>query len=305
MIRRLMLVKSALEVLAVTSPLVMLCWMKDETKLFRKKTWHRLRIFLKYHFRREEKEPVFVIAKRRTGTNLLLSYLNSVPELSFLHPEPLNQDMHYGIPNRKLSKRSLLDHLARTLNDNPTKICGYKMLFFRLKKHELTLDDIRTRFSNAKFLILYRRSLLEQFVSFKITEKTNHWLWTPDFKLPDSLKVDAGEFREFCKSTRQFYDQLFQYPWLRTCARVIAYEDLAVDPQGVFDRKIFHFLRIRSFPISTGMVKQNSKPIEELVENFKELRSLDERFDFEASWPESSPKEPSLSLSIRRAPSNP
>ena len=216
MIRRMMLVKSALEILAITSPQVVIKRAKDKTKLFRKKTWHRLRIFLKYHFRRQKKDPVLVIAKRRSGSNLLLSYLNSVPELSFLHPEPLNPKMYYGIPNRKISKRSLLDHLVRTLNDNPTKICGFKMLFFRLKKHELILEDIRARFPNAKFLILYHRSLLEQFVSLKVAEKTDQWLWTPDFRLPDSLKPDAGEFREFCESTRRFYDELFKYPWLIT-----------------------------------------------------------------------------------------
>jgi len=300
-----MLAKSTLEVLWQISPLVVLQMAKEETKLFRKQSWHRLRIFFKYHFRRKEKEPVFVIAKRRTGSNLLLSYLNSVPEFSFSPPEPLNSDMYYGIPKKKVSKRSVLDHLAYTLNDNPTKICGFKMLFLRLRKHDLTLEDIRTRFPTAKFLIIYRRSLLKQFVSLKIAEKTDHWLWTRDFKLPDSLKLDAGEFRDFCAQTREFYGELFQFPWLRTCARVIAYEDLAADPQGIFDDRIFPFLKLRSFPISTTMVKQNSKPLEELVENLEELKSLAGTFDFEASWPAASPDRPSASLSIRSEPGKP
>ena len=305
MIRRLMLVKSTLEVLAASSPVVVFQMAKDESKLFRKKAWHRLRIFLKYHFRRQEKEPVFVIAKRRSGSNLLLSYLNSVPELSFIPPEPLNSQMYYGIPEKGISKRTLLNHLAYSLNDNPTKICGFKMLFFRLKKYNLTLDDIRMRFPKAKFLILYRRSTLEQFVSFKIAEKTNHWLWTRDFKLPGSLKPDLGEFRDFCELNRNYYAQLFQYPWLRTCSRVLAYEDLAADPQRVFDEKIFPFLRLPSFPVSTTMVKQNSKPLEELLENFKELKLFEEKFDFEASWPSVSSPQAFGERSIQNVPNNP
>lgn len=305
MIRRLMLAKNALQVLACFSPLVMLHMAKDETKLFRKRAWHRARIFLKYHLTRKEKEPVFVIGKRRTGSSLLLSYLNSVPGLSFLFPEPLNSQMYYGLPKKNISKRSVLNHLTYTLNDHPTKACGFKLLFARLKERALTLDDIRTRFPAAKFLILYRRSLLAQFVSFKIAEKTDHWIWTRDFRLPDSLRLDAEEFKNFCALTREYYDQLFQFPWLRTCARAIAYEDLAADPQGTFDAKIFPFLRLRSFPVSTVMVKQNSKSPEELVENYEELRPLAEKFDFEASWPLLSPDRPSANLSIRNAPSNP
>ena len=278
---------------------------KDDTKLFRKQSWHRLCIFLKYHFRQKEKEPVFVVANRRTGSNLLLSYLNSVPELSFAPPEPLNSDMHYGIPRETISKKAILNHLAWTLNDNPTKICGFKMLFFRLEKHALTLDDIRARFPTAKFLIVYRRSLLEQFVSLKIAEKTNCWLWTRDFRLPDSLRLDPGEFRDFCARTREFYGQLFQFPWLRTCARVIAYEDLAADPQGAFDAKIFPLLKLRSFPVSTAMVKQNSKPLEKLVENLEELKPFDKKFDFEASWPLMSQSGPAAGLSVRNVLGHP
>ena len=304
MIRRLMLVKSTLEVLAASSPLVVFQIAKDESKLFRKKTWHRLRIFFKYYFARKEKEPVFVIAKRRSGSNLFLSYLNSVPELNFCPPEPLNSEMYYGIPRKNISKKAILNHLAFTLNDSPTKICGFKMLFFRLKKYALTLDDIRTRFPNAKFLILYRRSQLEQFVSLKVAERTDRWLWTRDFKLPDSLRLEVGEFRDFCAQNREYYHQLFQFPWLRTCARVIAYEDLTADPQRVFDEKVFPFLRLRSFPVSTSMVKQVSKPIEKFLENFKVLKSLDEPFDFEAFWPQIPPQKFSSELSIRTSPNN-
>ena len=65
---------------------------------------------------------------------------------------------------------------------------------------------------------------------------------------------------------------------------MIAYEDLAADAQGVFDAKIFPFLRLRSFPIFTAMVKHNTRPLKKFLENFEELKALDKPFDFEASW---------------------
>ena len=285
MIRRILLVKNLLDVLSHVPPLVILQAAKDDTKLFRKRAWHRFRIFFKYYFRRSEKDPVFIIAKRRSGSNLCLSYLNSVPGLNFSPPEPLNPHMYYGVREENISKKTVLNHLAYTLNDNPAKICGFKMLFIRLLKHKLTLDDIRGRFPKTKFLIVYRRSLLEQFVSLKIAEMTDRWQWSRDYTQPETLKIDTGEFRKFCSETRQFYENILQFPWIRTCARVIAYEDLAADPQRVFDTKIFPFLGIPPVSVSTTMLKQNTRPLEALVENFEQIRSLSEDFDFEAFWP--------------------
>ena len=285
MIRRILLAKNLFDTLSHVSPMVILQAAKDDTKLLRKRTWYRFRIFLKYYFHRSEKEPVFVVAKRRSGSNLCLSYLNSAPSLNFYPPEPLNPQMYYGIREENISKKTVLNHLAYTLNDNPKKICGFKMLFIRLLKHRLTLDDIRGRFPGAKFLILYRRSLLEQFVSLKIAEATDRWQWSRDFVLPETLKVDPAEFKEFCVETRQFYEKILQFPWIRTCAQVIGYEDLAADPQRVFDTKVFPFLGVPSFPVSTTMVKQNTRPLEALVENFEQVRRLAKDFDFEAFWP--------------------
>lgn len=285
MIRRMMLAKTTMETLMLTPLPILVHLAKTHTKLARERALHRTKIFLKYYFCRRQKSPVFVISKRRSGSNLLLSYLNSVPALNFNPPEPLNPDMYYGIRDTRISKRAVLNHLAYTVNDNPSKICGFKMLFFRLKKHRLSLEDIYGRFPEAKFIILYRRSLLGQFVSQKIAEMTGKWHWAAGYRPPRSLRVDPEEFKLYCDETRQFYLGMLQYPWIRTCAQVIAYEDLTRDPQKLFDTRIFPFLGIHSVAVSTQMVKQNTKPLEELVENMDEIRPWAKEFDFEAVWP--------------------
>jgi len=103
---------------------------KDNTKKIRKRAWYRLKIFLKYFFKRTAKEPVFVIAKRRSGSNLLLSYLNSVPDLSFWPPEPLNWRMYYGVRKNRVSKKAVLRHLAYTLNSARTPKFAVLKCFF-------------------------------------------------------------------------------------------------------------------------------------------------------------------------------
>ncbi len=256
---------------------------KDETKLARKRVWYRLKIFLKFYFKRTAKEPVFVVAKRRSGSNLFLSYLNSVPEVTFWPPEPLNWHMHYGIRKNWVSKKSVFRHLAYTLNSARTKICGFKVLFFRLKHHGLALDDFKSHFPNAKFIILYRKSLLDQFVSLKVAEQTKQWEWTRDFRLPESIRVDVGEFRDFCRETKEFYEKVRRSPWIRDCALVLQYEELTSDPQKVFESKVFPFLGLPPRPVSTSMIKQNTKSMEAIIENFHEVRPWITEFKFDLS----------------------
>ena len=152
----------------------------------------------------------------------------------------------------------------------------------------MTLDDVVNYFPNAKFIILYRKSLLEQFVSLKIAEKTDRWEWTRDFVLPESLRVDVGEFMEFCRRTKEFYEKVARAPWIRNCSLVLEYEELISDPQKIFDSKIFPFLGLPSHPVSTSMVKQNTKSMETIVENFEEVRPWITEFRFSLFLPESS-----------------
>src|SRR5207244_4288556 len=104
------------------------------------------------------------IATRRSGSNLLLGCLNSIPGVSFAS-EILNTSMFYGIRGRWITKKTVLRHIAYSINDCKHRICGAKLLKIQLDAHGLHLEDLKKHFPNARFIILYRRSLLEQFVS--------------------------------------------------------------------------------------------------------------------------------------------
>ena len=144
--------------------------LKNRTKLVRKRSVHHARIFFTYHLKKEAKEPVFVLAARRTGSNLLLSYLNSVPGVSFAL-EILNESTYYGIRSQFVSKNAVLRHVAYSLNACENKVCGTKILKTQLETHRIGMDDLTRCFPNARFIILYRKSLVDQFVSLKIAEK--------------------------------------------------------------------------------------------------------------------------------------
>lgn len=247
--------------------------LKNDTKLSRKRPVHRLRIGLKYTFRKSHKEPVFVLTARRTGSNLLLAYLNSVPGL-FFAPEVLNEKMKYGLSGRGISKRAVLDHIRHSINDCPTMTCGTKLLAFQMEKYGLETDDLIDAFPNARFLVLYRKSLVEQFVSLKIAETTDQWLWSKDFRFPESIVVSKDELNAFRAKMLRFYGKLCGDRRLAGRSLFLSYEELAADPQRLFDEKIFPFLGASPCTVVTDTKKQNTRPLELLIDNYPEIEPL-------------------------------
>lgn len=252
---------------------------KNKFKLLRKRSLHRLRIFFKYHLKRSEKEPVFIIAMRRTGSNLLLSYLNSIPDVSFAG-EVLNESMFYGLRGKFISKRAVLSHILHSIHDNPNRICGAKLVRIQMENHELTLEDLIKVFPKARFIVLYRESLLDQYVSLRIAEITNAWNWSRNFQLPRSIVIDRKGLEAFCASTKDFYKKILSDPRLKGRSVLLSYEELTNGVQSIFDRKVFPFMKLPSSPVSSTIIKQNTKRPEEIIENFEEIKDLaDERMD--------------------------
>ena len=245
-------------------------YLKNRTKLIRKRSMHRFKLFLKYHLNREEKEPVFIIATRRTGSNLLLGYLNSIPEASFA-PEILNKSMRYGLRSGFISKKAVLRHIAYSINACEEKVCGTKIIKLHLENHKINLEDLRRHFPKARFIILYRRSILHQFVSVQIAEATNTWSWTNQFQLPSSMVINVPELLEYCKMIKGFYRDIFSHGWLKERSIVMSYEELAESPQEIFERTVFPFLGLPVSPVASEAKKQNTKKTHQIVQNYKDV----------------------------------
>ena len=246
---------------------------KNRSKLFRKRSAYRLKIMAGYYFKKSRKDPVFILTTRRTGSNMLVDCLNGVPEVS-LKPEILNESMFYGLPGRFISKKAVFRHIVHSVYDCPRRIGGAKFLMVQMEKHRLSAADLKALFPSAKFLILYRRSIVEQFASLKIAETTGAWLWNDQFRLPESVHMDIAELQRFCGEIKYFYSKLFGEPWLKDCSRLISYEALTADTQKVFDEVIFPFLGLPRVSVSSRTRKQNIKPLEEIVANYDEIRPL-------------------------------
>lgn len=247
---------------------------KNPFKLVRKRARYRFSIWLKSTFRRTPLgRPLFIVATRRSGSNLFASYLNSVPGVS-IAGEMMNPEMDYGIRRRFITKRAVLRHIAHSVKSREGNVVGGKLMYTRLEWHKLALQDVVDRFPSAKFTILYRRSILDQFVSFKIAEMTDRWLWTPDFRLPRPFRVEPDELLSYARWLKSAYHKVLEFEADERRSLIVCYEDFASDPRGYFDRHVFPFLGLDPVPVSTGMKKQNSLSSEDLIVNFDDIRPL-------------------------------
>jgi LPS sulfotransferase NodH len=239
-------------------------------KLFRKRLHHRVKIRLRSLFTPPPDTVVFILCTRRSGSNLLSSYLKSLPGVR-MTSEMLHPRMYYGLRERFITRRAVLRHVKYSVRSLGGRVAGGKLMLDRVLGHGLQPSDIARRFRSARFLVTYRRSLADQYVSQRVAEATGRWQWAEDFRLPRPFVVDLGDFRAYCDRLRGKYESVMQAAVMRGRVLAVAYEDLAADAQGLFDARIFDFLGLSRCPVRTDMKKQLSLDPRRLVVNAAEF----------------------------------
>jgi LPS sulfotransferase NodH len=214
---------------------------------------------------------VFVVATARTGSRLLVSYLNNVPGVR-LHYEVLNPELKTGLRRRFVSKRTVLRHIDHSVRTRDARVGGAKFLLPQLSLHRISLDDLHRAYPRSTFIILYRRSLAEQFVSLEIAAKTRQWHSRGEEDgFRGFVRIDIDKFRRFANQVREYYGSALSPPWIREFSILVSYEELAGDPQRLFDEGIFPFLGIPPTRVVTDLHKSNTRPLEEVVANYEEV----------------------------------
>ena len=218
-------------------------------------------------------DPLFIICEARTGSTLLGDYLNSHPMVT-CEFEILNQGK---IPNLGFVRfeQDVIFYLETLFKAMKGKIkCG-KIHFPHFDDFSISVDHLLEWFPHARFIILYRGSLLDQFVSLKLAEATGRWIAIrPKEETDREVAIDIAELLAFAQATKNQYEQLANHPPLRGRHLTISYEELASDASRTFERKIWPFLDIPPFPLRTVLRKQNRRSVRESVSNFHEVESL-------------------------------
>lgn len=223
-----------------------------------------------------------IISDSRTGSTLLMNFLNSHPEI---------------IAKGEIFK-SLNGASCKHIWDNffmkyPKKI---KYVGFKLFYHHPWDDDKKVwNFIKADrdivIIHLTRKNLLRSLVSKKIGLKTK--LWTENIARPNDISLEEKKTILSIQECIEFFEKIHQYQektedgFRQHKIIPVVYEYLAEGNQNVMS-KVFLKLGLSNYKVETTMKKQNPEELSLLIENYEELKSYFENTKWQSYFNEES-----------------
>jgi len=249
---------------------------------------HKLKLLRRYWLSSHRPHtPLFVLATYRSGSNLLLDYLRSLPGVQ-CYSEVLSPRLPIGLRRNDLTPKLALQHLRYSLQSLRTPVRGCKLMLDQLAACRLTPTDLVEAFPTARFIVLYREALAEQLLSVRSARETGQWV-VHQGQAPQqvSVSIDPLELKWFCDETRLLYESLLADGALRYSGMLLSYEELVADPVDVFARRICPLLGLPASAPRTTMLKQNPRPLAERIVNYAEIAPLldNPRCRQRYSWP--------------------
>lgn len=211
---------------------------------------------------------LLILSDPRSGSSLLSSYLRC-HERIFLHGELLNDEIT-GLSNESAA---LLQELDEEMSMCwPGSVEGFKLHLVQLFGRGLEPFELIRRLNIGVVIIIWRRSLLDSFVSLKIAEATDCWYTETEEKINRSIKihVDEVEFGEYCVKLRSQWQKTIEAIAGRVPCHLIEYTDLVKQPDESL-KTIFQTCGLSNVAVSTTMIKQNPTDPSAKISNWHSL----------------------------------
>jgi len=205
---------------------------------------------------------------------LLLSYLKQQPNVSVLS-EVLCSRLPIGPRDDRLPPKTAIRHIRYSLQGEKTAVRGCKLMLHQLSNCGLSLNDLNREFPNAKYIVLYRESLAEQFVSHRVAEATNQYLLREgDMRREAEVHVNPHELRTYCDDMRRRYHDALDCHWLAGRTVLLSYEELVADPRHWLGQHLCPLLEVPFGGSQARMNKQSTRPLAERIVNYREVAAL-------------------------------
>lgn len=210
-----------------------------------------------------------IVCQARTGSNLLMSLLNSHPEVRALGEE-------FSLMSNKTTTQKIK---AIFPPKAVKKIVGFKIFYYHpLDSNDLDIWEYLRTNKNIKIIHLTRQNTLRTFLSRKIAFKTKKWRDTK--VIPREKKktfLDREEFDDFAARTMQ-YEQATRKSFAEHDYMEISYEQLVKNKRTVLP-VILRFLKAsKDLDLWTPMVKQNPEDLADLIINYEDFKDIDQSF---------------------------
>lgn len=120
------------------------------------------------------------------------------------------QNIEQGFQTRHAQPQLLLEYLARIPTRTRLSYYIFKVFDDHIKESALgtpgnLVDIVRHEDENARFIVLWRRRIIETFVSYKIAMARNEWIDKAVNVQTDKIVVEKAELEDFVQETRNYY----------------------------------------------------------------------------------------------------
>jgi LPS sulfotransferase NodH len=231
-----------------------------------------------------------VLGWYRTGSNLLLSLLNSDPTVvaysEVFSPRGLFWGNHTYAPRdpsaayealRTSDARSFLERAVFRRYPTRVRAVGFKLFYPQLVVKPVPgLAETLTRMDDLRIVHLRRCNLLRVLVSNRIAKRTGQMAATSETDAAAALERagtlrlepdDCAEYFRLLEERSAACESLFSESEVLS----LTYEDLA-DRRDEQIQRVRRFLDLPPATAETPLVRQNQRPLRDIVENLDELR---------------------------------
>jgi LPS sulfotransferase NodH len=218
----------------------------------------------------------FILTRSRTGSNLLVDFLNSNKRI-------LTRNEMFRNLNGK-DHRKILNKIFRRY-PYFIEAVGFKIFYNHpFDSQQTSLWDELAQEKDMKVIHLVRENILRSFVSHKIAEKTNTWFKKNSSRISamktnsKSIRLDAEKLQNEIAQTYQ-WQQEGEERFKEHRILKISYEELTQNPDKTF-AKVCDFLGVPFKKPNSSFKRQNPERLEELIENYQEMKDLFSNSEF-------------------------
>lgn len=213
-------------------------------------------------------QNLIVLSAGRSGSSLLVNYLNSNRQI-YCHGEVLNSGHKiYGTTEGK-TREELIRHVASFFQKRDVTYIGAKFLTHQFDELDIAVSDVLEVLRRPKVIALYRRSLLETYVSLLIAQETDTW-YSSDVINNVSITLDLAQFHEFAEVQRRRWEDSMQEVSRLCSFMCVSYENL-VSNRSEATQRIFSFLHLPAIDVHSESLRQNPGDLRSKISNYDSL----------------------------------
>ena len=226
-------------------------------------------------------QKTIILANRRTGTHYLLSLLRSRWDVKF-YAEIFDDNRidffttgytKYQRDENLLALREkdparFIDEIIFSPQPGRVKVLGFKLMYHQItpliSKHLKGMRDL-------KIIHLKRKNYMKSHLSWEIAQRQRRW----QIRKGDSVNLSpihmdynecARKFKKISENEKKYDDYFEQNQKID-----IFYKDLYGDQQSTMER-VQSFLGLDPVPLRSNLEKIVTKPISEVIANYRELK---------------------------------